>query len=101
MGTLGNKLFPHTPIELIFEFNKWAVYLEGQWYANWDVYPTARLIDYIIKRHSDDWLYPSTRINPEWSGWDKITEYSLVTANQQAALGNDGVPRNHDKCLAD
>lgn len=100
-GDLTKKLFPYTPIEIVFELGKWAVYVEGDWYANSNTKPTAHLIDYIIKRHSDDWIYPSTRINPNWTGWSQITEYALVTANRQAETGNDGVPRNHDKCLED
>lgn len=103
MATAGNrlteKLFPYTPIEIVFELGKFAIYLEGDWYANSEFYPSARFIDYIIVRNFDDWLYPCTRINPNWNGWEHIKNSSIITASEQATTGHDGVPRNHDKCL--
>lgn len=76
---LADKLFPITPIEARLEDGEYHVYVEGQWCAKEislnDV--ETRLLE-LIENQGDDWFYPSTRVVPDWAGWNRISMVELA-----------------------
>lgn len=90
---MKNKLYPHTPIQITHEKDGWQVYVEGQWYSKHEAPPKESLIDYIINANADDWCYPSTRINPNWNGWQHISVADLNHFAAQAETSDEPIDR--------
>ena len=79
----ADVLFPHSPIEVDYDDKKFHLYCEGQWcQSEVDEEGLMAGISEITARYSDDWRYPSTRINPVWVGWERLQHLSFNYAHQ-------------------
>lgn len=83
-NSVTGKLFPNTPIEVKFEDGEWHIWVEGEWHSKEERLDGLRKqVANIIKLYGDDWCYPSTRVNPTWPGWAKISNADLISKFQR------------------
>lgn len=83
LSDVADKLFPHTPIQVETEpfggVLYWHIYMEGKWHSK---IPSeeecVRQVRWLVKTYGDDWFYPSTRVEPQWEGWEKISKSDLL-----------------------
>lgn len=87
LGDLSELLFPHSPIEVSYDFTlfgtdkvyEWHVYIEGQWAAKEkNLLGLAFRLYEIIQSQGDDWGSVPLRIVPDWANWPKITAVDLA-----------------------
>lgn len=78
-------LFPNTPIEVVYENKKFAVYCEGEWSTNEDsMFGVRARIGELIRLNRDLWENRATYTNPTWPGWNKVDKarmYELIGAS--------------------
>jgi hypothetical protein len=88
LSDLSDLLTPHTPIEVSYDFTlkagekeyDWHVFIEGDWVGKESTLHalTERLFE-IIESQGDDWIAKSTRVNPDWHGWGRISPCDLAS----------------------
>lgn len=87
LADLAELLLPHSPIEVSYDFTlkgndkeyDWHVSIEGDWVGKESTLAAlAERLYEIIESQGDDWLTKSTRVNPDWHGWGRISPVDLA-----------------------
>lgn len=84
MNKYEKYLYPNTPIEIKLEMNHhkfyvFSFYEEGVWVEEVEYADQLRrcLMDR-IRQSIYYWAQPTIKMQPDWHGWDHISEYALT-----------------------
>ncbi|MGN6135616.1 MAG: hypothetical protein ACTHOU_14105 [Aureliella sp.] len=66
-------LFPNSPIEVVYENKKFAVYCEGEWSTNEEsMHGVTCRIGELLRLNRELWETPATYANRRWPGWARV-----------------------------